>query len=133
MANCALCSVKLGFLNQPLFGQCKLGDGNVICRHCFLKLNKVNSKMAFDLKYQILTDVKNVLQRNSVNHTMSFTSVFVEPVNDKSSQPKAVTAPGFNSELSIVDQLESLGKLKEIGVLTDEEFIEQKKKLLERL
>ncbi|KAA0127623.1 hypothetical protein FY557_12105 [Chryseobacterium sp. SN22] len=33
----------------------------------------------------------------------------------------------------IIQQLEKLGKLKEMGVLTEQEFTEQKKKLLERL
>jgi len=33
----------------------------------------------------------------------------------------------------IIQQLEKLGKLKEMGVLTEQEFAEQKKKLLERL
>ncbi|WP_294198380.1 PH domain-containing protein [uncultured Chryseobacterium sp.] len=33
----------------------------------------------------------------------------------------------------IIQQLEKLGKLKELGILTEQEFAEQKKKLLERL
>jgi hypothetical protein len=33
----------------------------------------------------------------------------------------------------IFEQLEKLGKLRETGILTEEEFVEQKKKLLERL
>jgi hypothetical protein len=48
-------------------------------------------------------------------------------------------APSSSSNVSkestevIFEQLEKLGKLREIGVLTEEEFAEQKKKLLERL
>ncbi|RKE81871.1 MULTISPECIES: SHOCT domain-containing protein [unclassified Chryseobacterium] len=34
---------------------------------------------------------------------------------------------------AIFEQLEKLGKLREVGVLTDEEFAEQKKKLLDKL
>lgn len=130
MINCCLCSVKLGFMNKPIFGKGKLGDGNAVCSPCFRKINDVNPKMAFNLKYQILADVRNVLPGN---YQKSFTRAFFEPAGDKFSQPKATANSGFNSELSVVDQLESLGRLKEIGVLTDEEFIEQKKKLLERL
>jgi hypothetical protein len=40
-----------------------------------------------------------------------------------------------NKEASgnVFEQLEKLGKLKEMGVLTDAEFAEQKKKLLDKL
>ncbi|MCI3935919.1 SHOCT domain-containing protein [Chryseobacterium aahli] len=38
----------------------------------------------------------------------------------------------LKSEPTILDQLEQLGRLKESGVLTEDEFIEQKKKLLEK-
>ncbi|WP_121488028.1 SHOCT domain-containing protein [Chryseobacterium sp. 7] len=38
-----------------------------------------------------------------------------------------------SSEPSILDQLEQLGRLKEAGVLSEEEFLEQKKKLMEKL
>ncbi|PTT26917.1 hypothetical protein DBR28_17545 [Chryseobacterium sp. HMWF028] len=34
---------------------------------------------------------------------------------------------------AIFEQLEKLGKLRENGILTDEEFAEQKKKLLDKL
>lgn len=40
---------------------------------------------------------------------------------------------GNENPSTIFEQLEKLGKLKEMGVLTDEEFSEQKKKLLEKL
>lgn len=130
MANCALCSKELGFMNKVMFGKGKLGDGNVICRICFKKVNDKSPKIAFNLKYQILADVRNVLPGN---YQKSFTREFFEPVNDNFSQPKAAENSDFNSELSVLDQLESLGRIKELGLLTDEEFAEQKKKLLERL
>ncbi len=60
---------------------------------------------------------------------------FSEFVRDYISQPKqqeqiVVQTP---SETSILDQLEKLGKLKEMGILTEEEFSDQKKKLLEKM
>ncbi|WP_191906956.1 PH domain-containing protein [Adhaeribacter soli] len=57
---------------------------------------------------------------------------FAEFVRDKSSRPKD-PATQIKPEPSILDQLEKLGKLKENGILTDLEFSEQKKKLLEKL
>lgn len=133
MANCCLCSVELGFMNKPIFGKGKLGDGNAVCSPCFRKINDANPKVAFNLKYQILTDVRNVLHGNSVNYTISFTREFSEVANDKFSQPKAAANSEFASDSSVLDQLESLGRIKELGLLTEEEFAEQKKKLLERL
>lgn len=130
MVNCCLCSVKLGFMNKPVFGKGKLGDGNAVCSPCFRKINDVDPKMAFNLKYQILADVRNVLPGNSQKF---FARELFEPASDNFSQPKAAENSDFNSELSVLDQLESLGRIKELGLLTDEEFAEQKKKLLERL
>lgn len=117
-------------MNKPIFGKGKLGDGNAVCSPCFRKINDVNPKMAFNLKYQILADVRNVLPGN---YQKSFTRTFFESAGDKFSQPKAVANSDFKPESSVLDQLESLGRIKELGLLTDEEFAEQKKKLLERL
>lgn len=50
-----------------------------------------------------------------------------KPVQQSSSDVKKESAE------VIFEQLEKLGKLREIGVLTEDEFAEQKKKLLERL
>lgn len=61
---------------------------------------------------------------------------FCEFVRDFISRPKENPTPFViqnNSEPSILDQLEKLGKLKENGILTQEEFDEQKKKLLEKM
>lgn len=133
MANCALCSKELGFMNKVMFGKGKLGDGNVICRICFKKVNDKSPKIAFNLKYQILGDVKNLLKGNYGNTQISFTTEFFETANDKFSQPKTAANSDFKPESNVLDQLESLGRIKELGLLTDEEFAEQKKKLLERL
>ncbi|RZJ42021.1 MAG: hypothetical protein EOO19_14080 [Chryseobacterium sp.] len=57
--------------------------------------------------------------------------LFCEKVRDFMSRPKDFSQP--KSEPTILDQLEQLGRLKESGVLTEEEFSEQKKKLLEKL
>jgi hypothetical protein len=55
---------------------------------------------------------------------------FAEFVRNKLSQPKETTAPIVNNQPDVYDQLEKLAKLKEQGILTQEEFDTQKKKLL---
>jgi hypothetical protein len=46
-------------------------------------------------------------------------------------QPAAPAAPAGGLSEAAVAQLQELGKLKEQGVLTEEEFDQQKKKILE--
>lgn len=58
---------------------------------------------------------------------------FAEFVRDKLSQPKEQINTTIVSEPNVLDQIEKLAKLKESGILSDEEFSEQKKKLLEKL
>lgn len=57
--------------------------------------------------------------------------LFCEKTRDFMSRPKEYFQP--ETEPSILDQLAQLGKLKENGVLTEDEFLEQKAKLLEKL
>jgi hypothetical protein len=57
--------------------------------------------------------------------------LFCEKVRSFMSRPKESFQ--IKSEPTILDQLEQLGRLKESGVLTEEEFIEQKKKLMDKL
>ena len=57
---------------------------------------------------------------------------FAEFVREKLSQPKN-NATTNSSQPDIIEQIERLAKLKESGILSEEEFIEQKKKLLEKL
>ena len=60
---------------------------------------------------------------------------FAEFVRDFLSQPKE-QQPVYiqtNSEPTVLDQIEKLAKLKVNGILSEEEFAEQKKKLLEKL
>jgi hypothetical protein len=57
--------------------------------------------------------------------------LFCEKVRDFMARPKEYFQS--KAEPSILDQLEQLGKLKENGVLTEDEFQEQKKKLLAKL
>lgn len=59
---------------------------------------------------------------------------FAEFVRNYVSQPKEQTVViQNNSEPSILDQIEKLAILKENGILSEEEFAEHKKKLLEKL
>lgn len=57
--------------------------------------------------------------------------LFCEKVRDFMSRPKEYFQP--KAEPTVLDQLEQLGRLKESGILTEEEFLEQKKRLLEKL
>ena len=57
--------------------------------------------------------------------------LFCEKVRNFMSRPKEFSQA--KSEPTILDQLEQLGRLKESGVLTEEEFDEQKRKLLGKL
>jgi hypothetical protein len=63
------------------------------------------------------------------NIEKSIARSFSEFVRNKISQPKETT----NSEPDILDQLGKLAKLKENGILSEEEFNNHKKKLLEKL
>ncbi len=58
---------------------------------------------------------------------------FSEFVRDKLSQPKERAQATIVAEPNVLDQLEKLAKLKANGILTEEEFSEQKKKLLGKL
>jgi hypothetical protein len=60
-----------------------------------------------------------------------YAELFCEKARDFMSRPKEYFQT--KSEPTVLDQLEQLGRLKESGVLTEEEFAEQKKKLLEKL
>jgi hypothetical protein len=56
--------------------------------------------------------------------------LFCEKVRDFMSRPKEYFHT--KAEPTVLDQLEQLGRLKESGVLTEEEFTEQKKKLINK-
>lgn len=248
MANCAICSKELNFMNTPGFWAGKLSDGGTICIPCFKKIMKINPVTANSLKKFTLNEIKDLLQvkfeseeqnnsrleeikeqikainlsnssaylgRREINelpnilaptekvnniaqgtfnngqgilvctnrrlifvdkgmiyglkvedfpldkissiqyetglllgsikiHTsnnvtkidnVEKTSArnFAEFVRDKLSQSKDDTTETIISKPDILDQLEKLGKLKENGILTEDEFTEQKKKLLEKL
>lgn len=58
---------------------------------------------------------------------------FAEFVRAKLSEPKSYDKPNVSNEPNVLDQIEKLAKLKDLGILSEEEFSEQKKKLLEKL
>jgi hypothetical protein len=60
-----------------------------------------------------------------------YAELFCEKTRDFMSRPKEYFQAA--KEPTVLDQLEKLGRLKESGILTEEEFSEQKKKLLEKL
>ena len=57
--------------------------------------------------------------------------LFCEKVRDFMSRPEESIQN--KPEPSVLDQLEQLGRLKESGVLSEEEFLDQKKKLMDKL
>lgn len=57
---------------------------------------------------------------------------FAEFVRDKLSKPKEMLHQS-SEQPDIISQIEKLARLKENGILTEDEFKEQKKKLLEKL
>ncbi|RTZ46853.1 SHOCT domain-containing protein [Chryseobacterium arthrosphaerae] len=59
-------------------------------------------------------------------------TIYNPPVEQPQKQIGSTAAKSKSSE-TIFEQLEKLGKLRENGILTDAEFAEQKKKLLEQL
>ncbi len=108
-----------------------------------------------NLLYSILKINSNIgiaeFKLHNKNDGRAFTEInrnfrYSEPLKQESSPLQAFsqTIPGLaqenvystaNKEVSgnVFEQLEKLGKLKEMGVLTDAEFAEQKKKLLDKL
>lgn len=108
-----------------------------------------------NLLYSILKINSNIgnaeFKLHNKNDGRAFTGInrnfrYSEPLKQESSPLQAFsqTIPGLaqenvystaNKEASgnVFEQLEKLGKLKEMGVLTDAEFAEQKKKLLDKL
>jgi hypothetical protein len=66
------------------------------------------------------------------NVEKSIARSFSEFVRDKLSQQKEISTISI-SEPDILDQIEKLANLKEKGILSEDEFNEQKKKLLEKL
>ena len=248
MANCVLCSTKLGFSNTPTFGMGKLSDGGIVCMSCSNKISKINPSIALKLKKQTADSLRELLQQGGVEQSIKnerleeilsqikllqidnissffgrkeikelpnilspsenidnliqgvynkgmgilvstnrrlifidkgllyglkvedfpldkITSIqyetglifgevkihtsaniakieqvdkkaarnFAEFVREKLSQPKDNTSVTISSQPDILGQIEKLAKLKESGILSEEEFIEQKKKLLEKL
>ncbi|HEX9828188.1 MAG TPA: PH domain-containing protein [Flavobacteriaceae bacterium] len=71
-----------------------------------------------------IADIENVEKASA--------RTFAEFVRNKLSQPKEVVNQ-TNSEPNVLEQLEKLGKLKESGILSEEEFFEHKKKLLAKM
>jgi hypothetical protein len=58
---------------------------------------------------------------------------FAEFIRNKLSEPKPSSIPTIKSEPDVLEQLGKLGKLYESGIISEQEFGEQKKKLLDKL
>ncbi len=100
-------------------------DGKTFC-------NAVNSYLNGSVN-QSISQQKQQIQASSFNLYNLPTSE--NPFQQSAPKPTASNSPNVNKESAevIFEQLEKLGKLREMGVLTEQEFAEQKKKLLERL
>ncbi|MEN4762046.1 PH domain-containing protein [Chryseobacterium sp. C39-AII1] len=75
---------------------------------------------------------QNIPQNQASANSFYGTQKSPEPQSYHKPQTAASNVKKESAEV-IFQQLERLGKLREMGVLTEEEFAEQKKKLLERL
>jgi hypothetical protein len=97
-------------------------------------LNAVNSYLNGSAKQAVQQQQQQQqIQASSFNLYNLPTSE--SPFQQSAPKPAPSSSSNVNKESTevIFEQLEKLGKLREIGVLTEEEFAEQKKKLLERL
>ncbi|MGH1517447.1 PH domain-containing protein [Chryseobacterium sp. JK1] len=91
------------------------------------KLHTKNDARAFT---NILNRNYNDTVRSSSQDSISL-QAFTQTIPDLVQENVFTT--GSEDPSTIFEQLEKLGKLKEMGILTDTEFSEQKKKLLEKL
>jgi|GEM_PF-2126121 len=96
---CGYCSIGLKFSNTPLFGGGRLATGETLCRACRLKLKNVSP--ALKLRKLTLDDATERLEQMAVKRAV----------------------------VNVAGQLEKLAGLKEKGLLTQEEFDAQKKKM----
>ncbi|MBB6370262.1 PH domain-containing protein [Chryseobacterium shigense] len=69
----------------------------------------------------------NILEIDNVGKY--YAELFCEKVRDFMAQPKENFQ--IKSEPTVLDKLEQLGRLKESGILSEEEFTEQKRRLLD--
>lgn len=115
---------RLVFIDKGLFYGLKVED---------FPLDKITS-----IQYEtgmLLGKVKIITSGNTAtidNVEKTSSRKFAEFIRDKLSQPKENNTVA-NSQPNIFDQLEKLAKLKDNGILSEEEFSDHKKKLLEKL
>lgn len=76
----------------------------------------------------MIQDIKHQIQKINPD-LLSWADEYIAQLPDISQNTIDVEEP----ELSVFDLLEQLGQLRENGILTDDEFTEQKKRLLEKL
>ncbi|AZA89655.1 Uncharacterised protein [Chryseobacterium nakagawai] len=104
---------SISFVTDPRSPIIKLHlDERVVEFECFM--DKEDAEKFYDIIRPIYNKPIQQLQQQT------------NPVN-------ANTAANATRSLDILEQLEKLGKLRENGILTDTEFTEQKRKLLEQL
>ncbi|MDQ0594020.1 hypothetical protein QFZ37_002389 [Chryseobacterium ginsenosidimutans] len=98
-------------------------------------LNAVNSYLNGSAKQFVTQQQQQQQQIQASSFNLYNLSASESPFRQdapKPTQSSSSNAPKESPEV-IFEQLEKLGKLREMGVLTEDEFAEQKKKLLERL
>ncbi len=100
---------------------------NTYSRDAQFKLHNKNDGRAFsNVKNRSAGYSENELRRDS-SPLQAFSQTIPDLVQEN------VYSTNKDDSGAIFEQLEKLGKLKEIGVLTEAEFAEQKKKLLDKL
>ncbi|CAD0218912.1 PH domain-containing protein [Chryseobacterium sp. JV274] len=95
----------------------------------YSKISSIQYETAFLLASIDIQVTDDVVEIDGVGKYHA--ELFCERVRDFMSQPEVSVQN--TPEPSVLDQLEQLGRLKEIGVLSEEEFLDQKKKLMEKL
>ena len=89
MANCIVCSKELKFMNTPTFGAGKLSDGGVVCSYCFAKINKINPRIARNLKKETTDSILDILQQKSNEYSQQKIDAVVEKEKPKATNKNA--------------------------------------------
>ena len=88
--------------------------------------NKSDGRAFSDVQSRSMAYIENKFRQDSAS-LQAFTQTIPDLVQEN------VYSADKGDSGAILEQLEKLGKLRERGILTDEEFAEQKKKLLDKL
>jgi len=121
---------------RVLFYQPKVFGGSEYTVFPYDQISAVNSRRSFVMDKLEMTVGSDCILMESVRKGDG--SIAVQAIREMADRAAALKAQssavaGAPPQVDIADQIEKLGKLKEKGLLTEEEFEQKKKELLERL